>query len=606
MRATSVALQPQSERAIGAALEALRADDGGPTRAVARRRSVVLLGGYLVVSLWLWRSLVPHLATHSLGGGLLDPGLFTWWLRWTPFALTHGMNPFHSRYLDAPGGVNAMWNTSVPALGVIFAPVTLLFSAVVSFNLACILGPPLSAWTASIWLRRHVGEASAALGGLLFGFSPFVMAHSRGGHLSFTWLLLLPIIMMLVEDLLWRAPRPLWPQAPLLGVVVALQLLISSEALLILSFGCVGMVLVLAVSNPRATRQRLRVLIPAGAVALGVASLLSALPLVEQFTGPGVVRRPVGLGARGGTPAMLVSAPSTLLFHTGNGPTGHLGPVENGLYIGWPLLIAIAAAAVLLVRRPGVVAAALAVLVSAALQMRVSNWHVGGRSVPAPFRLLRAAVAVTRNIEPSRFATVMWLAIAWLFAVAVDAAVTKVRATNQHPRWALLPFVAAALVLLPLVPGRVTPVPRVVRTPSLFTTSLRAIIPKGSTVMIAPMATVGDNAAQFWQVKAGMRFRQIGGYMLHGVGPSGAPSYYPSAQMLTTLFRISEERPYAGKVTGAMLDGARSELRAAHASLFIVGPVLHTGESRLLAIAEMLLQRPPDRRVGGVSIWALH
>lgn len=523
-----------------------------------------------------------------------------------PFALLHGMNPFHTSYLDAPVGVNAMWNTSVPALGVIFAPVTLLFGAVVSFNLACILGPPLSAWTASLWLRRHVGAAPAALGGLLFGFSPFVIAHSRGGHLSFTWLLLLPIIMMLLEDLLWRAPRPLWPRAPLLGVVVALQLLISSEALLIMSLGCAGMTLVLAVSHPRAARERLRLLLPAGAVALGVALLLSAWPLVEQFTGPGVVRRPVGLGSRGGVPSMLVSAPATLFFHAGNGPSGHLGPVENGLYLGWPLLIAIAAAAVILVRRPGVVAAALAVLVSATFQMGRSNWHVAGHSVRAPFRLLGDLLPVTRHIEPSRVAVIMWLAIAWLFAVAIDAAVTKVRATTPHPRWALLPFVAAALVLLPLVPRPESPVPRLVRTPSLFTSSLRSIIPKGSTVMIAPMATVGDNAAQFWQVKADMRFRQIGGYMLHGVGPSGVPSYYPSAQMLTTLFRIdSGARVYRGKVTPAMLDAARSELRAAHASLFIVGPSLHSGEPRQLAIAGKLMRRPPDRHVGGAWIWAL-
>src|ERR1700681_4935052 len=63
-------------------------------RGALGRRSFGLLGAYLLASLWLWRSLLPHLATHALGGGTLDPGIFIWWMRWIPFAIAHGMNPF--------------------------------------------------------------------------------------------------------------------------------------------------------------------------------------------------------------------------------------------------------------------------------------------------------------------------------------------------------------------------------------------------------------------------------------------------------------------------------------------------------------------------------
>src|SRR6476659_1716908 len=239
-----------------------------------RRRSLGVLACYLFLSVCLWRSLVPHLATHALGGGRLDPGIFIWWFEWSAYAVTHAMNPLRSTYLDAPIGVSAMWNTSVPALGLVFAPITLTLGAVVSFNVACILGPPLSAWTAWLWLRRHVHDAAAAVGGLVFGFSPFVIGQARAGHLMFTWLFLVPIILMLVEDLLWRSPRPLWPAAPLLGVVVAAQLLIGSEALLIVVLGCTFLGVALAVSNPRAAWNRLRVLAPAVAVAVGLSALL--------------------------------------------------------------------------------------------------------------------------------------------------------------------------------------------------------------------------------------------------------------------------------------------------------------------------------------------
>ena len=558
--------------ATGAApVEAKREPRTGP----GVRRCLGFFAGYLLVSIWLWRSLVPHLATHAISGGLLDPGIFIWWLRWTPYALSHGLNPFRSTFLDAPSGVSAMWNTSVLPLGVLFAPVTLLFGAVVSFNLACILGPPLSAWTAWLWLRRHVPDAPAAVGGLVFGFSRFVIGQSHSGHLMFTWLFLLPVILMLVEDLLWRAPRPLWPRAPLLGLAVAVQFLIGSEALLILSLGVAGMVLLLAMRYPQAALRRLRILAPAAAVAVGVSLLLCAWPVVEQFGGHRAIDQPVQ----------------------------RLG-VYGSRLPGWPLLVLIAVTVVILFRRPGVLIAAAAIVVSAAFQTRESRWHLAGHSITAPFRLLQDHVKITQDILPGRFAVLMWLAIAWLLAVALDAAMTRVRETRLSRCTAILPVFAAAVGLMLLVAGHEPTTNHLTTVPPLFETSLRKTIPNGSTVMLAPMATVGDDAAQLWQVEAGMRFRQLGGYMLHPIGRSGVPTFFPPADTLTRLFGINRQtgRPYGGPLTAAMLDGARAELRAAGVSMVIVGPSRY-GEPTHLRIAEQLLGRPPDRRVGGVSIW---
>lgn len=566
------------------------------------RRELLLLTGYVLVSLWFWRQLVPHLATHALGSGTLDPGLFIWFLNWTPFALTHGLSPFRTTYLDAPIGISTMWNTSVIALGVLFAPVTLTLGPIVTFNLACILGPPLSAWTASFWLRRYVATVPAALGGLLFGFSPFVLAESRAGHLMFTWLVLVPVILMLVEDLLWRAPRPIWPQAPLLGVVIAVQLLISTETLLIVSMFCAGVALALALRNLQAARRRLHVLVPAAAVALGVSLVLCAWPLFEIFGGDRAIRQPVQkLGAIGGSPAMLVGASSALLFHTGNGPKGHLTMVENGMYIGWPLIALLALATVLLVRRRGVLIAATTVVAAIALQIYGSHWHIASFEVRSPLGFLQDRVSLTRDILPGRFAIAMWIGITWLFAVALDYAMKRV-----HGSWRAVAVVVAVACLIPLIPADQEPTNAVASTPALFTTSLREIIPQGATVMIAPMATVGYNGAQLWQIKAKMRFRQVGGYALHAFGSKGSPSYYPYPKMLRRLFMINffTGEPYARKLTADRLDTARRELRETHASLFMVGPS-PTGTARQLEIAEKLLGRPPDRKVGGVAIWTL-
>ena len=332
---------------------------GGERQSRPFRRAFAILGGYLVLSLWMWRHLLPHLSSHTLSGGLADPGMFIWWLKWTPYALTHGLNPLHTNYIDAPTGVSALWNTSTVSLGLLFAPVTLAFGAVVSFNLALILGPPLSAWTAWLWLRRHVRDAPAVVGGLVFGFSPFVIDQSHAGHLNLTWLCLIPVILILLEDLLWRSARPLWPTAPLLGLVVALQLLTSSEMLLVLTLGCAGVTFLLVASNARAARDRVRSVLPAAAVALGVALVLCAWPLYEQFRSGSVIRKPVQpLGSYGGRPDMLVGATRFLEFHT-HSPAGHVSSVEDGLYLGWPLIALLVLLTVLLLglRRRGVLIA---------------------------------------------------------------------------------------------------------------------------------------------------------------------------------------------------------------------------------------------------------
>ena len=38
------------------------------------RRDLLLLLGYVLLSLLFWRELLPHLGTHALGSGVLDPG----------------------------------------------------------------------------------------------------------------------------------------------------------------------------------------------------------------------------------------------------------------------------------------------------------------------------------------------------------------------------------------------------------------------------------------------------------------------------------------------------------------------------------------------------
>ena len=91
----------------------------------------------------------------------------------------HGLNPFFSNAMFVPTGVNLAQNTASPLLGLITAPFDLAFSPVVSANLLMLLAMPVSATAAFVVLRKwQVWEPAAAIGGLIYGFSPYMVGQS--------------------------------------------------------------------------------------------------------------------------------------------------------------------------------------------------------------------------------------------------------------------------------------------------------------------------------------------------------------------------------------------------------------------------------------------
>ncbi|TME73821.1 MAG: hypothetical protein E6I46_11545, partial [Chloroflexi bacterium] len=83
----------------------------------------------------------PNSNAIGVGG---DPNLAIWFMRWTPFALTHHLSPLFTDYLDYPSGVNLMWNTAAPLLGLLFWPITQA-APVLAYNTAETLALGLSA-----------------------------------------------------------------------------------------------------------------------------------------------------------------------------------------------------------------------------------------------------------------------------------------------------------------------------------------------------------------------------------------------------------------------------------------------------------------------------
>ncbi len=119
--------------------------------------------------------------------------------------------------------------TAVPGIALVLSPVTLAFGPVVAYNVAALLAPALSAWTAFLLVRSLTRSWPAAtLAGAFFGFSPYMAGQLAAGHLHLTSVYLVPLAALTVVRYL-RAELTRRGFAIRLGLVLAGQILISTE-----------------------------------------------------------------------------------------------------------------------------------------------------------------------------------------------------------------------------------------------------------------------------------------------------------------------------------------------------------------------------------------
>src|SRR5215472_6315558 len=169
-----------------------------PGAAVLRRMPGWLVAGVIYalgsVALW-WQVWSGHpSATMTCACG--DAPSFVWFLAWPAYAISHGHSLFFATRLHYPSGINLLDNTSVLALGVVLAPVTWLFGPIATLNVALTATPVMTGLSAYAVLRRGLGlgRLAAFLGGLAFGFSPFMLRNEAANHLQTSFLALVPLI----------------------------------------------------------------------------------------------------------------------------------------------------------------------------------------------------------------------------------------------------------------------------------------------------------------------------------------------------------------------------------------------------------------------------
>jgi hypothetical protein len=526
-----------------------RAETAELARPLSGRRTVTLAAVYyllaaLALTLWLWRD--P--ASRTVAGNPNDADQIAWFFRYDATAIAHFHLPaLVTTAMNAPQGVNLMWNTPMLLPGVLLAPVTLAFGPQVSLTLLLTIGFAGSATAMFAVLRRwQVSVPAAALGGAVYGFSP-ALVHSAIGHYDLQFAVLPPLIVDAVLRL--AAGRATARRGGLwLGLLVTAQLFITEEILLDAGLAAALLLAVMAASRPRDVPGRIRTLAGGLGVAAGVLAVLAGYPLWVQFFGPLYQHgSPFTTDFFKNDLSGFVVPSSYMLFHTAGSAAEaarYQGQLPEYLgYLGWPLIAVLAAGAIGFWRRLPVRACAVACVLLEVFSLGGTLLASGHEHawLKLPWYWLQSLPVLSAAL-PDRFSIVADGAAAALLACCADAAVPALAAfvARRRPRLASSGRAAAVvtgvavLAVLPIVP-RPLPAVAAISVPPGWSAAFAALdLPASATVLAVPVPMSTFTEPLRWQADTGQPRSLVGGYFM---GPAGNGHAYTDGSGLSQAGR---------------------------------------------------------------------
>ena len=602
--------EPASERA-----------HSGPAWLRRHRFSVTVVALYVVLGVIAYWHVLANSSGRLVSAAGGDPSQMAWFFGWTAHALATGHNPFFSSAANAPYGLNLAQMTSTPLLGVLFAPLTLLAGPIVSVNVCFALAMPASAASAYVVLRRwKVWAPAAALGGLAFGFSPY-MVNEGSQHLNLVFLPLVPLIVATLVELCNRPRHPLRWGAALGGLVMA-QYFISSEVLALTVLMSIAGLMIAGAYWAHAKRDELGAAVgPAAkgiAVAAGVALVVLSYPIWFGFAGPqhytGQLwpESPV-FSAHVGD---FVAPTSLQLVHPALGATGaslyHSSNYLEGLYLGLGVL-AVLAVLLWVCRRSARVRLAAALGAISAVLSFGAHAEVNGRGAPLPFLVL-SKVPMLADIVPLRFALATAACVAALLAFALDtihrdgARRAHVGAHSKPANWranAALAAVSLVVVVtwLPAWPFVSEPIQKL---PPAVVATLPAHDP---LILTYPYPLPEHPSAMVWQAEAGFPFRLSGVYGMvpqdDGRPSTQAPLLHPYAvqeyldvEESRSFLRYPEPSPNV-----AMAAQVKDFVVRQHVDAVLVNLSAHNAAEVATTFSAAL--GPPELTSGGFALWVI-
>ncbi|HEV3070642.1 MAG TPA: hypothetical protein VGY76_04355 [Solirubrobacteraceae bacterium] len=451
-----------------------------------RMRGLGLLGlgllGYLLLAVFMlshtWFG--GSLGDRLVGGGG-DPQGFVWFLAWLPHAVAHGDSPLFTTILMAPRGANLLGSTSIFLPAFLLWPVTAIAGPVVSYDVLATLGLALSAFTASLAMRRITAHRSSAwIGGAIYGFGGY-MTGQAAAHANLLIAIFPPLAAMLLDDVR-KTDRPMRAGA-LLGLCAAAQVFVNEEILATtVIMALTALVFIAWLWRP--SRALVRRYIRACATACAVFAILAGPALLYELFGPEHVHGVIVSSGRYVNDLAGFFVPNSLdRFSTAGarqltgGFSGYDG--EFGSYLGVPLLALLVFAGWRLRRRALLL---WLLLLAAAVFSLGPHLHVLGHDtgVLMPW-VLPNHLPLLENAIPSRFNLFIWLAAAALVVLLIDDLRGRPLLGSRA-----LGIAVCAIALISVAPTLTSS--ELVRVPALLESAaaLRRFAPQAKTVLIVP------------------------------------------------------------------------------------------------------------------------
>lgn len=574
---------------------------------MSARWSAGAVGVYLVLGVVAyWGAWSGGAARTSICGGCGDIALNSWFLAWTPFAILHGHNPFFTTWVNYPHGANLLSNASILLPGLLAAPVTLAFGPLSSYNLLATLAFAGSATAAYFALRRFAPWPPAAfLGGLLYGFSPY-MVNQGTGHVHLTLVAIPPLVLVVLDEVLVRQRGRALRWGIALGMLAVAQFFTSSEVLASTAvMALIGIVIVLVASGRAGVRLRHAAtsLLVAGLVA----GVLLAFPLYLLVAGPQHLVGPAQpngavYSANLGGP---IVPPASMLLHTaGTARTsaewfGIPDGAENDAYLGLPLLVFVAWVGVRLWRERLVRFAVLMAVIAFVLALG-PRLDVGGlrTSIPLPFAIFEH-VPVLQSLLAVRFMLYVVLFASLLLAVGIDrvrAARPAAHRGSKAAGWATAGL--GLLALVPLVPRWPYVTQREQVPPWFIDEGVRAV-PSGDVLLTYPFGP-GAYGPVLWQAQANMRYRVPDGELLVP-GPDGRATVNPHRSVAEAVLGDYFTGAPAPALAPDLVNQVRTDVESWDTWAVAVAP-RGAAPGRAVALFRQALGEAPTWH-GGVAVW---
>jgi hypothetical protein len=467
---------------------------------------------YLLVSIVLWGLPIGmDLASRHVGMGGNDLRLYMWSFEWVPYAVSHGIDPFHTNLVYAPGGADLTWVTTMPGPALALWPITAAFGPLASVNVAMLLAPALAAWAAFLVCRRVTGAFWPSLaGGQLVGFESY-MAGQMYGHVNLV--LIFPAIIG-VYLVVRRVQGSLGSVAFIgfLALTVVGLFSVSTELMATASlFGAIALLGAWAFGGKARERIFRTGLETIGAYLLA-AAVLSPILLPALREAP---ETPVRFANKASVDVLSFVVPRRSILLGGERYAATTGDFtsnasEDGAYLGIVVIAMLVAFAVTRWRHRETWLL-LGFIVFVGLLALGPMLHLAGiERFALPGAILTNA-PLLEHATPQRFSAYLWLPVGVIASIWLAGA----REGWAWTRWVVV--VLAAITLLPLVMA--PPRGKEVAVPRFFTDGTFADhIEPGEIVF--PIPTVkGDEMV--WQAVAAFRFRMAQGY----IGPIPEPYF---------------------------------------------------------------------------------